>query len=102
MSNTASSTHYVPFVAPGLLQHPTLSPSATLTAATLLMHRNRDSGLCYATQKIIAAERRVADRTIRTDLTELRKHGLVTWERRKSPRGSAKGTRQPLRSYRAA
>jgi hypothetical protein len=85
-----NTTHYVPFVAPALIQHPTLSDSAKLTALTLLMHRNRESQLCYPTQEIIALERRVSDRTVRNDLTELRSHGLVEWQPRKAPRGKAK------------
>lgn len=86
-----TAKHYVPFVAPALLQHPTLSDSAKLTASVLLMHRNRTTGLCYATQKIIALERSISDRAVRNDLTELRSYGLVAWQPRKAPRGVGKG-----------
>jgi hypothetical protein len=90
-SPTDNPTHYVPFVAPALLQHLSLTDGAKLTAATLLMHRNRETGYCYATEKTIALERGITDRGIRKNLEELKSHGLIAWEARKAPRGTAKG-----------
>jgi hypothetical protein len=88
---TDNPPNYVPFVAPALLQHLTLTDGAKLTAATLLMHRNRETGYCYATEETLALERNVTDRTIRNNLTELKSHSLVGWKPRKAPRGKAKG-----------
>jgi biotin operon repressor len=77
-------------VAPALVQHHSLSPTAKLVAVALLMHYNRKSGLCYPTEEVLAAELTLSTRTVMRAIDELRQHG-VSWETRAAPRGQAKG-----------
>ena len=87
----ADKHYYVGNVPPALLQHPTLSPTAKLIGIALLMHYNRTSDLCYPTQKVIAAELGLNERTIIRATSELCACGMIGRESRKAPRGNAKG-----------
>lgn len=91
MEQITGREYYVSGIAPALLQHPTLSPSAKLLACCLLMHRNRESGLCYPTHETLALENGVTVKTVSRALAELRKHTVITWENREAPKGAAKG-----------
>lgn len=90
MPNEAK-TYYVGHVAPALIQHPRLSIGAKATAVALLMHENRATGYCYPTEEILSAELHVSERSVVRYLDELREQVGLKWEKRKAPRGQAKG-----------
>jgi hypothetical protein len=91
MYSTTGRECYVSGIPPALLQHPTLSTTAKLLGCCLLMHRNRESNLCYPTHETLALESGTSVKTAYRGIKELREHGLITWENREAPKGEAKG-----------
>jgi predicted transcriptional regulator len=87
---TVNHRYYIANVSPALWQHAGLSLTAKAVATVLLMHRNTKSNLCYPEQELIWSELGVSESTVIRALKELRKHGLITWEARKAPKGKAK------------
>lgn len=64
-----------------VLRHPDLSLGARMTYAMLLYYA-REEHSCFPGQATLARDLGVSDRSIRTWLNELKRAGLVNWQRR--------------------